>query len=375
MSKLIFKRADIKQFLDGLTIYGTGGGGDPEWGKIILENDFDHGRSFEIVDPEDIADDAFVCSGGIMGSVKSLDDLSYEDTTYGWEDDFPLVNAIRAMEKIKGKKVDYLIPFEVGALNTPVIMSAAARLGIPMINGDACGRSCPETQMTSFIGHGIDLYPMPLVDSCGNTSIVMSGNTPTYADELGRFIVVKGGGFGANAHYPMTGAELKRSCVPYTVTKAIEFGKIIENANFEGRNPVEAFRKFVDGKLIFDGVVCQLEGEDRGGFYLTNLIMDGKGQFDGKKLKMIVKNESMAVWIDDKLSIMFPDCAFMLYSETGYGVASIDHKVGLSMSIVCTPCHERIRECMETDIGKIAFGAARYGYSELEYVPFEKLYL
>lgn len=323
MSKLIFKRADIKPFLDGLTIYGTGGGGDPEWGKIILENDFDHGRSFEIVDPEDIADDAFVCSGGIMGSVKSLDDLSYEDTTYGWEDDFPLVNAIRAMEKIIGKKVDYLIPFEVGALNTPVIMSAAARLGIPMINGDACGRSCPETQMTSFIGHGIDLYPMPLVDSYGNTSIVMSGNTPTYADELGRFIVVKGGGFGANAHYPMTGAELKRSCVPYTVTKAIEFGKIIENANFKGRNPVEAFRKFVDGKLIFDGVVCQLEGEDRGGFYLTNLIMDGKGQFNGKKLKMIVKNESMAVWIDDKLSIMFPDCAFMLYSETGYGVASI----------------------------------------------------
>ncbi|HCX61281.1 MAG TPA: hypothetical protein DHU59_02460 [Clostridiales bacterium] len=373
MSKIIFKREDIKPFLEGLTIYGTGGGGEPEWGKVILENDLDRGRVYEIVNPEDIEDDAFICSGGIMGSVKSLDDLSFVDTTLGWEKDFPLVNAIRTMEKIKGRKVDYLIPFEVGALNTPVIMSAAARLGIPMINGDACGRSCPETQMASFIGHGIDLYPMPLLDSYGNTTIVMKGNTPTYADEVGRFIVVKGGGFGANAHYPMSGAELKRSCVPYTVTRAIEFGKVIENANIKGENPVEAFRKTVDGKLLFEGVISHLEGEDRGGFYLTNLTMDGKGQFYGKKLKMVVKNESMAVWIDDKLAIMFPDCAFMLDTETGYGIPSIDHKVGLAMSIVCTPCHERIRECMETEIGKIAYGAARYGYSELEYIPFENL--
>ena len=328
---------------------------------------------YEIIDPEDIEDDAFICSGGIMGSVKSLDNLSFEDTTLGWEEDFPLVNAIKAMEETKGRKVDYLIPFEVGALNTPVIMSAAARLGIPMINGDACGRSCPETQMASFIGHGIDLYPMPLVDRYGNTTIVMNGNTPTYADEVGRFIVVKGGGFGANSHYSMTGAELKRSCIPYTVTKAIEFGKIIDDANVQGKDPVETFRQFVDGKLLFDGIISHLEGEDRGGFYLTNLKMTGKGQFTGKELKMVVKNESMAVWIDDKLSIMFPDCAFMLHTETGYGVPSIDHKVGLSMSIVGVPCHERIGKCMETDIGKIAYGAARYGYKELEYIPFEKL--
>ncbi len=35
------------------------------------------------------------------------------------------------MEEIKGKKLDYIIPFETGGLNTPVIMSAAARMGIP----------------------------------------------------------------------------------------------------------------------------------------------------------------------------------------------------------------------------------------------------
>jgi len=366
-------KSDIDALLIGFGIYGTGGGGDPEWGRKILENDFSRGRTYNIVDPEDVEDDAFICSGGIMGSVKALENMSYEEIVDSWENDFVLMKAVREMEKLKGRKIDYIIPFEAGGLNSPVIMTLAARMGIPVINADAVGRSAPETQMTSFIGYGISLTPMPLVDSMGNTIIVMESNKSTYADEVGRFVVTKGGAMGANAHYAMSGAQLKKSCIPGAISNSIRVGKTILDARAKGQNPVEAFIKEEKGLKLFEGIVTEVEGEDKGGFYLTNVTLSGLAEFSNKKAKLVIKNEVMAVWVDGKIKSIFPDLACMLYSETGLGVMSADLKAGMKITIVGLPCHERLRKCMETDAGREALGGARYGYPELEYVPFEKL--
>lgn len=373
MSRRKLNKEDIDALLIGLSIFGTGGGGDPEWGRKILESDFKNGRVCEIIDPEDVEDDAFVCSGGIMGSVKALEKLSYDEIVSKWEDDFVLINAFREMERVMGKKLDYIIPFEAGGLNTPVIMTLAARMGIPIINGDAIGRSAPETQMTSFIGHGISLTPMPLVDHLGNTIVVMKANESTYADEIGRFVVTKGGSLGGNAHYPMTGAELRRSCVPHVITDAIEYGKTVLAAKEKGLNPVEAFSKLVDGKLMFTGVIESVTGEDKGGFYITNVRVKGVNNFEGRVLDTVIKNETMVVWVDGEIKSIFPDIAYILDPENGDGLMSSSLSVGQKISFVGRPCHERIRECLENVEGRKAFSGARYGYPELKYVAFEVL--
>jgi len=371
MSTFTIDLKDIDALLTGLAIYGTGGGGDPEWGRIVLENDFARGRVCELINPENVPDDAFVCSGGLMGSVKSLENLSYRDVVGAWEDGFVLLRAFRMMEELKGRKLDYIIPFEVGGINTPVIMSLAARMGIPMINGDALGRSAPETQMTSFIGHGVPLTPMPLVDHLGNAVIVMKSNENTYADEIGRFVVTKGGALGGNAHYPMSGAQLKSACIPKTITGAVEIGKVVLGA--QGNDPVEAFRKHVGGNLLFTGVISDVTGEDKGGFYLTNVAIDGSDAFGGKEGRIVVKNESMVVWVDGQIKIIFPDNAYMLYTKTGEGIMSVDLKRGVEISIVGAPCHKRLRECMLSEQGMKAFGGARYGHPEIAYQKFEEL--
>ncbi len=59
----MFTKDNIDAFLEGLAILGTGGGGSPEWGKIILENDMAMGRTVKIVNPEDVPDDATVAIG------------------------------------------------------------------------------------------------------------------------------------------------------------------------------------------------------------------------------------------------------------------------------------------------------------------------
>lgn len=367
------KREDIDALLLGLGILGTGGGGDPEWGRKVIENDFAKGRKYLIADSEDVEDDAFICSGGIMGSVKSLEGMSYGEIVESWEEDFVLIRAFREMEEVMGKKLNYVIPFEAGGINTPVIMSLAARLGIPVINGDALGRSAPETQMTSFIGHGVSLYPMPLVDRYGNTVVVKKANASTYADEIGRVVVTRGGGFGGNSHYPMTGKQLKESCVPGCITEAIKIGKSILKARKEGRDFIKVFIDITNGFKLFRGIVKEVKGEDKGGFYLTKINIEGIEQFEGSCVDIVVKNEYMAVWRDGEIKAVFPDLVCILYSDSGEGVMSVDMEQGIDVTIIGVPCHQRLRETMKTDIGKASLGGARYGYPDLEYVPIEKL--
>ena len=206
----ILTQEEIEPLLEGLAIQGTGGGGSPEWGRQILENEFRRGRTMRLIDPNALPDEAQVACGGIMGSVKALELITFEELLAGWEEDFVLIRAFSQMSGLLGRPIDAAVPFEIGGLNTPVILSLCARMGIPTVDGDALGRSAPETQMTSFIGHGVWLTPMPLVDPRGNVVIVLEQDSPTYADELGRWVVTRGGGLGGNSHYPMSGRQLKR---------------------------------------------------------------------------------------------------------------------------------------------------------------------
>lgn len=256
-------REDIDAYLMGMSTYGTGGGGNPETGRALLNAGLDNGRVFNMVDPMDVPDDAVICSGGIMGSVRRLSDEEITDPESSAK---MLVKSIRTMEQIQGKKVDYLIPFEVGGSNTPVIMSAAAMMGIPCIDGDGVGRAAPETQMTTWIGKGISLTPMPVVAEDGSSVVVMGGSEPTYADEIGRVVVVKGGGSAANSHYFMTGKQMKESSCLNILSRALELGKVQKKGKESGTNVVDQVRSMLGGKTLIRGTVRSEKGVDEGAF-------------------------------------------------------------------------------------------------------------
>ena len=373
MDKYVLKAADIEPLLEGLAILGTGGGGSPKLGRAILENEFRMKREITIVDPNDISDDAFVASGGIMGSVSFLDRIDTGSLINQWEEKFELMEAMKTMSSYKGKEIDYVVPFEVGGLNTPVILSLAARMGISTIDGDSLGRSAPETQMASFLGHDISLVPMPLVDMHGNTIIVTGQGKATFADEIGRWMITKGGGMGANSHYPMSGVELKRSVIPNTITKALKTGRSIISARNEGRDPIAAVIDELKGLKLFQGRVYKLEGEDKGGFYITNVMLGGTGVFEGVKAKLVIKNETMALWIDGKLKSVFPDLVCMLDVDNGSGILSTDIEEGKEMVLIGQSSHERLRAGLkDPEIAKV-FSGSRYGHPEISFVPMEEL--
>jgi len=362
----MFTKDNLDAFLEGLAILGTGGGGAPEWGKIIMENDMAMGRAAKIVDPEDVPDGATVASGGFMGSVKLLDKMKPEELVKRWEKKYELTESMQLMEETIGRKVDYIVAFEMGGLNTPVILSLGARTGRPVINADGVGRAAPETQMASFIGHGISLTPMPLVDADGNKVVVRHGIDNNYADRLGRWVITRGGGIGANTHYPMTGAQMKRSVVPHTLSLALELGEALKEARKRRSDPLKVVADLLGGKHVYTGIILQMEEKEWEGFYFTRAVLNDD-------LELIIKNETMALFKKGRPITIFPDLICMLDPYTGSGLMSANLKVGDSLSLVVSPCHERLREALATEEGASAFSSLRYGQPDLKYQPLEEI--
>ncbi len=373
MATFELKREDIDPLLEGLAIFGTGGGGSPAWGKAILENDFDCGRTPRLVDLQTIADAGTVVSGGIMGSVKVLEQMGTEKIMRHWEEKFELLEVTRVMEQLLGKPIEYVVPFEVGGLNTPVILSLGARMGVPVIDGDALGRSAPETQMTSFIGHDVSLTPMPLVDMQGNVVVVQSATDPTFPDQVGRFVISRGGGLGANNHYPMSGKTAKRVIIPNTISASLHLGKTVAQARQAGTDPVAAVAREVGGQLLFQGEITTMQEAEALGFYFTTVGLQGQGRFAQHKAELTIKNETMYLAIDGAPRAYFPDLVLMLDPETGRGLMSVELSIGRAVSLVVTACHSRLREAVLSGKAEAAFSPARYGRPNDHYRPLEEL--
>lgn len=369
MGGLTLTREDISPLLEGLAILGTGGGGNPSWGRMILEQDLRMGRTWQIVSPEDVPDEATVVSGGIMGSVKALEAIGFENVLQGWERRFPLQEVTRIMAELLGRPIDAIVPFEAGGLNTPVILSLGARTGIAVVDGDALGRSAPETNMTSFIGHGIRIPPMPLIDHYGNVVVVKEAVTPTYPDEIGRFVVSKGGYMGANNHYPMTGAQLKQAVIPHTITQALDLGRAVEEARRHGVDPIAAVRQKLGAWHQFAGRVTALREEEHMGFYFTTVSLQGVGPYAGHNAELTVKNEVMLYRLDGEVVCIFPDMVVLLEPSSGRGVMSVEIREGLELVLLALPCHPRLQEAALSPEGREAMGPARFGHPDLTYEP------
>ncbi len=367
------ERRDIDPLLEGLAIFGTGGGGSPAWGKAILENDFACGRIPRIVDLGSISDQSTVVSGGIMGSVKVLEQMGTENIMRHWEERFELLDVTRVMEGLLGRKIDHVVPFEVGGLNTPVILSLGSRMGLPIIDGDALGRSAPETQMTSFIGHGVSLTPMPLVDMQGNIVVVQEAADPTFPDQVGRFVISRGGGLGANNHYPMAGETAKRVIIPNSISGCLRLGRNVLEARSRGAEPVAAVTAEVGGKLHFAGHIESLKEEEALGFYFTTARLMGDHGDSGHTAELVIKNETMHLAIDGRSRVFFPDLVLMLDPETGRGLMSVELAVGRQVALVAVPCHPRLRQAVLSKRAEAAFSPARYGRPNDHYRPMEEL--
>lgn len=348
----------------GAVFLATGGGGDPHVHQLIAQQALDTYGPVELLDPEDLDDDAFVVAiGGVGAPTVSLELLPSMHEA---------VDTVKAFEERVGRKVDALVSFEIGGGNSLIPIVAATCMGIPVVNGDGMGRALPEAQMMTYPISGVLPCPAVACDYQGGVTEFHTQDIMEFEREI-RQCAVTNGGMVTSAEHPMSGRQLKDSIVPGTITFSIELGRILReyrgNAHriFEPLSALFAGSIYGDLHHIYTGKVVDSVTKIIGGYDIgeaTITSFDGSGS----PLKISIKNEYLVAQIDGKTVASVPDLITILDYETSTPINAERLRFGQRVTVygVGCPAFYRTERALE-------FVAPRCFGFDFDYQPIESL--
>ncbi|MEG1067739.1 MAG: DUF917 domain-containing protein [Anaerovoracaceae bacterium] len=347
MKGSINSKEEAQILIQGCTLLGTGGGGNPIEGLRVLGEALDDKGKIEWTDVEEISDDATVICTFLMGSTAPLTpEREAEMVKLGLTDKkYPtnMMNAIKEWENYTNRKVDVVVPLEVGGSNLPAPMAVAVMMDKTIVDGDYAGRAIPEIFQISLQKEDINFCPAVSFDKFGNVCIIKDAISLTIAERIGKYLSEVAFGSSALAGFPMTGEQLKRLLVKGSVSKAYEAGKLIEQAK---ENPKELSNLLsqIGMKKIFRGKVTEKNWKDENGYYLGVHILEGKDEYEGKKLEMYFKNETHIAWIDGEYIVSSPDMICTIEPNTLAPLRNDDIIEGTEIEVYMLPCDPILKD-------------------------------
>ena len=343
---------DIENLALGSSFLGSGGGGNPYIGALLLKTAmkrFSIDR-IELIDPTNLKDDKrVICSSG-MGSPTIGSEKIPNGTEYAY--------AVKKLESILNEKFDYLSPIEIGGINSIVPFIAALYLNIPVLDGDGEGRAFPELQMTTFNLYQIKSTPMVLVDERGN-DIVVNSIDNNWAEKVARVVTSKFGGRGYVANYPMNGKDYKKAAIFNSVTHAVELGKMLDTFNnTEDVEEILAYRTLA--KKLFEGKLVDLVRDNSGGFSIGYAIF--KSEINGISILSRVRFQNEYLFYDKNINGKFietittPQIISIVDAESYKPITTDKLRYGIMCKIFTIPIDGKWDKNSATElVGKEAF--------------------
>ncbi|MBK5253920.1 MAG: DUF917 domain-containing protein [Peptostreptococcaceae bacterium] len=376
MTKTILKtEKDVRDFVRGATVLGTGGGGLEENGIKSLLSELETGREIGWVDPEDIPDDATTACAFLMGSIaphtkETVDEMKTynltEDTAV-YDEKERLEQSITELEEYTGKKIDVIVPIELGGANTPGCIAAAAKHNILAVDGDYTGRAIPEIQQTTPCLMGKTLWPVSSVDEYGNICLIKTSINYRVVEKIGKKISEPAYGLTGDTGFIMSGKEMKEVVIKGDLSKCLKLGKMIREANENGNDPVETIIKELDAYLLTKGKLISKETEDKEGYYWGYHTIKGEGKFEGDSVKIWFKNENHACWRNDEVIATSPDSIFVVNAKTGMPCTNPKLEVGMDVAVIGLKALDLFR----TEKGVGILGPRYFGL-DIDYIPIEE---
>lgn len=367
--KVIDKQA-IEEITLGAAILATGGGGNPEIGRLWALKVLDEGKDIVLVDPADIPDDTYIACPTPLGSSIVLTEKPPNAKV--------CEHAIRKLEAYVGKEVQATIPLECGGVASTITYAVAGELGLPIIDADGMGRAFPEIHMTSWGTHGVSPTPTVSCDDRLNTTVIDTQDNHLMAESIARKTSMSYGGISWIATYGMTGRQMKDTSIIKSQSVAWDIGKAVINARKNHHVPAEEIissykePQNLKGYKIFNGKVTDIQrefgGELQKGFTLGTLVMEGINEDAGKVATLDFQNEWLNIKIDDQIECTTPDLIIIVDTATGDPIRTDNVKYGYRGTVILLAAQDRMR----TEKGIESFGPRYFGY-DIDYVPVEEI--
>jgi len=354
----------LEDLARGAAVLGTGGGGDPYVGRLLVRQAIREHGPVTILDPDEVGDEDLVVPTAQMGAPTVV----HEKLPSGQEP----VLALRTLEDHLGRTASATMPIECGGINSMIPLVVGARLGLPVVDADGMGRAFPELQMETFGVYGVPGSPMAIGGERGETTVIDTGEDNRRMEWLARGVTIRLGGVAHIAEYAMSGADVKRTAVPRTLSLALTVGRTIRQARARNADPVPALAgalaatAYSDLRVLFRGKVSDVERRTEAGF------ARGRARavsFDGAhELELRFQNENLLALVDGQVRCLVPDLVCVLESETAEPITTETLRYGQRVVVVgiSTPALMRTPEALAT------FGPAAFGLSH-EFTPVEEL--
>jgi DUF917 family protein len=359
--------AAVERIAVGAGILGTGGGGNPYLGKTQLRRLLREGAEPPVVvAPEEVPDDALICTVGGMGAPT----VGVERLARG--DEWTV--ALRTLEKHLGRKIEFVVPGEIGGANATRPLVCATQTGLPVIDGDGMGRAFPELQMKSFSIYGVKATPAAICDVRHNTAIFPDLPDTLTLERYARAVTVQMGGHAGYAFVPMSGAQLKRTVIPHTLTLARDLGAAIERARAEHRDPIAAALGVTGGEILFGGKITDVDRRMAAGFARGALTIAGLGAWREATMTIAFQNENLIARRADadgaeRTVAIVPDLICVVDSETAAPVTTEVLRYGLRVTVLGIPAPPLLR----TPEALAVVGPRAFGYDD-DYAPLPGVY-
>lgn len=359
------REEDLLDLARGAALLGTGGGGDPHVGRLLVAEAMKETGPITILDPDDLADDDFIIPTAQMGAPTVV----AEKIPAGTESE----SCFLKLEEFVGRKARATMPIECGGVNSMIPLHLAARLGLPVVDADGMGRAFPELQMETFSVYGINGSPLTLAGENGETVVIETGSDNVRMERFARVITVQLGGVAHIADFSMTGADVKRTAVPRTLTLALSIGRALREAREANRDPLDGVKETLSNTIythmreLFTGKVMDVERSTDGAFVRGRAVIQ---ELNGpEELVLGFQNENLTAHIGDRLVAIVPDLICVVEDETGEPITTEQLRYGQRVRVIgiSTPDMMRTPKALDT------FGPQAFGLDE-KFVPLEEIH-
>ncbi|MBV8931266.1 MAG: DUF917 family protein, partial [Kutzneria sp.] len=280
----------LHEFAHGCDVLGGGGGGPATESLPLAANAIALNGPVPVVTLAELPPDGLVMPCSLRGNPA----VCVERIGTGRES-IPIRHHV---ERHFGKPVVAMLCTQIGGYNGPAAVALAAHAGLPLLDGDAVGRSFPGFDQVAMRLAGIPPTPTVFADEHDRVVAVHLGNRDGL-EPLARTIIGGFGGRAVSSGYMMTVEQAAAAVVPDSVRKALRIGEILA----EPVATADAIRRLADefgGVAIIEGrVAAVLRPTGVASDQHTRAMVQGTGRDSGRTVRLEMGHHYLAAFDGD----------------------------------------------------------------------------
>jgi len=320
---------DIDIVADGCALLGSGGGGESHSFRMALRSLLAERGPVEVVDAATLAPDAQAVNVGFVGAPVVMTEKLFCEQT--------VVLALEAMSRRLGRRIDAVIPAEIGGANGLSAMIAASLIGVPVVDADGMGRAFPLSDQISYSIYGRSASPTIATTDHGEV-VCVEGSSNRRVEWLVRAISSANGAVCFSVDYPLSGAEVRSYAVLGSVSLARRIGAALDGARHNHQDPFASLAGALDTaggiavRSLFDGKVIDCRHETRGGFGFGIVSLESIPP--GERMTVEFQNEFLIARRNEVTVATTPDIISIVDAETLRNIGSESVRYGQRVKVI-----------------------------------------